>query len=308
MEISFISMKLFLKIAKLLAILILTVSIILISASFLLKDKVGFIILKSINKNLSTKLEVSSYKLSFLKKFPKASLELKNVLVHSSPDFNSSSFGGINTDTLLSARIVSLEFKLTDILKGNYTIESISAKSGKVNFFTDTTGMVNYDISIKNSKTGNEVTVIDLEKISLTDINAYYNNLGAHLIIAGPIKTGRLKSKITGNIIDFTAGTEIKINRFDLYNFKLGRAIPAKLDITLQSSKNEIAFKKSVMHIDNYDIDLEGTVISGNMLDLTLSGHNLDIRRILNYMPENFLRYINDYDLSLIHISEPTRR
>lgn len=298
MEISFISMKLFLTIAKLLAILILTVSIILISASFLLKDKVGFIILKSINKNLSTKLEVSSYKLSFLKKFPKASLELKNVLVHSSPDFNSSSFGGINTDTLLSARIVSLEFKLTDILKGNYTIESISAKTGKANFFTDTAGHINYNISVKNQGSGNEVTVIDLQKISISDINAYYNNLGAHLIIAGPIKTGRLKSRISGNIIDFTAGTEIKINRFDLYNFKLGRAIPAKLDITLQSSKNEIAFKKSVMHIDNYDIDLEGTVISGNMLDLTLSGHNLDIRRIRNYMPENLLRYINDYDLT----------
>ena len=291
-------MKLFLLIAKLLALLILTVSIILISASFLLKDKVGFIILKSLNKNLSTKLEVGSYKLSFLNKFPKASLELKNVLVHSSPDFNSSSFGGINTDTLLSARIVSLEFKLTDILKGNYTIESISAKTGKANFFTDTTGHINYNISVNNSGSGNEVTVIDLQRISISDINAYYNNLGAHLIISGPIKTGRLKSRISGDIIDFTAGTEIKINRFDLYNFKLGRAIPAKLDITLQSSKNGIAFKKGVMHIDNYDIGMEGTVNSGDMLDLTLSGHNLDIGRIRNYLPENLLRYIKDYDLT----------
>lgn len=220
-EISLNSMKLFLKIAKLSAILVLTVSIILISASFLLGDKVGFIILKSINKNLSTKLDVGSYKLSFLKKFPKASLELKNVFVHSSPDFNSSSFGGINTDTLLSAHVVTLEFKLTDLLKGNYTIESISAKAGKANFFTDTTGNINYNISIKHTTQGKDVTIIDLEKISIADINAYYNNLGAHLIISGPIKTGKLKSRISGNIIDFTAGTEIKINRFDLYNFKL---------------------------------------------------------------------------------------
>jgi len=127
-------MKLFLKIGKLVAAFILTVSIILLSASFLLKDKVGFIILKSLNKNLSTKLEVGSFKLSFLKKFPKASLELKNVLVHSSPGFNSASFKGINTDTLLSARYVSLEFRLIDVLKGIYNIESISARSGKANF------------------------------------------------------------------------------------------------------------------------------------------------------------------------------
>jgi hypothetical protein len=75
-------MKIILKIGKLFAILILTVSIILFSASFLLKDKVGFIILKSLNKNLSTKLDVGSYNLSFIRNFPKASLELKNVLVH----------------------------------------------------------------------------------------------------------------------------------------------------------------------------------------------------------------------------------
>jgi hypothetical protein len=67
-------MKIFLKFGKLLAVLILTVSIILISASILLKDKVGFIILKSLNKNLSTKLDVDSYNLSFLKNFPRATL------------------------------------------------------------------------------------------------------------------------------------------------------------------------------------------------------------------------------------------
>ncbi len=291
-------MKLFLKIAKLSAILIMTVFILLISASFLLRDKVGFIILRSINKNLSTKLDVGSYKLSFLKKFPKASLELKNVLVHSSPDFNSSSFTGINTDTLLSARLVSLEFKLTDILKGNYTIQSITAKSGKANFFTDTTGHINYNISIKNTSQSNDVTLINLDKISLNDINAYYNNLGAHLVISGPIKTGKIKSRIFGTVIDFTAATEIKINRLDLYDFSLGKAIPAKLDITLQSTKDGITFKKAVIHIDTYEIGLVGTVFSGNLLDLALTAHNLDIAKLRNYLPEKFLRVITDYDLS----------
>jgi hypothetical protein len=291
-------MKLSLKIIKLLAILILAVTVILVTASLLLKDKVGFIILHSINKNLSTKLDVGAYKLSFLKKFPKASLELKNVVVHSSPDFNSSAFGDINTDTLFAARLVSLEFKITDILKGNYTIQSISAKSGEANFFTDTTGHINYNISVKNSGSGNEVTLINLEKISITDIKAYYNNLGAHLIIAGPIKSGKLKSRIYGNIIDFTAGTDIKINLFDLYNFKLGKPVPAKLDITLQSTKEGITFKKGVMHIHNYEIGVDGTVLSGNLLDLNLTAHNLDIARIRNYLPERLLTSLTDYELS----------
>ena len=59
-------------------------------------------------------------------------------------------FNGINTDTLLAAKFVSVEFKITDIIKGNYNIERISAKTGKMNFFTDTSGLVNYDISCQN--------------------------------------------------------------------------------------------------------------------------------------------------------------
>ena len=291
-------MKLFLKIARLFAVLILTVSIILISASFLLKNKVGFIILKSLNKNLSTKLDVGSYRLSFLRKFPKASLELKDVLVHSSPDFNSAAFKGINTDTLLSARLVSVEFKITDILKGIYTIERIGARDGKANFFTDTTGHVNYNISVKNSGSVSNETTIDLERINLSDINAYYNNLEAHLILNGAIKSGKLKSRISGNNIDFTAGSEIQINRFQLFSFIINKPIEAKLDLILQSSKSGIKFKKGIIHIDNYDFGIDGFVSTDNILDLNLTGNNLDIAKIRYYLPEKYYKLVADYDPS----------
>jgi hypothetical protein len=295
-------MKLFLKIGKLLAILIFTVSIILISASFLLKDKVGYLILKSINKNLSTKLDVGSYNLSFLREFPMASLELKDVLVHSSPGFNSAEFHEINTDTLLAARFVSVEFRLTDILKGNYTIERIVARIGKANFFTDTTGKVNYNISYRSNTAGGNETLVDLQRINLSGIKTYYNNLEAHLIISGDIKSGKLKSRISGNNIDFTSGAEIQINFFQLFNFITNKSIGVRLDLALLSSKSGIKFKKGTLHIDNYDLGIEGFVSADNILDLSVTGHNLDITRIRNWMPDKYLKQIADYDPSGIII------
>lgn len=291
-------MKLFLKIGKLLAILILTVSVILISASFLLKDKVGFIILRSLNKNLSTRLEVGSYRLSFLKKFPRASLELHDVVVHSSPGFNSREFSGINTDTLLSSRSVTLDFKLTDILKGNYTIERIGARAGKANFFTDSAGRVNYNISVnKNGATGNQ-TVIDLKRINLSGINSYYNSRLAHLIIKGTIKTGRLKSRISGSNIDFTAGTEMQINGFQLFNYSTPKPVAARLDLELQSSKNGIRFRKGILHIEKYDLGITGFVASDNMLDLDVTGTGIDLSTIKDWLPEKYLKKVSDYDPS----------
>jgi hypothetical protein len=291
-------MKLFLKIGKLIAVFILAVSIILVAASFLLKDKVGYIILRSLNKNLSTKLEVESYRLSFLRRFPNASLELKNVLVHSTHDFDSHAFRNINTDTLLSSRSVSVEFRITDIIKGVYTIERIGAKSGRANFFTDSTGHVNYNIYIKNNSPGGAQTLIDLKRIDVTDINAYYNSLSAHLIISGPIKKGRLKSRITGSNIDFTGATEIQISRFQLFNFKTDKVINARLDVDLLSSKIGIRFRKGTLAIDNFDFGIQGLVASDNNLDLIVTGHNLDLSKIRNYLPEKYLKMVSDYNPS----------
>ncbi|MCX6254350.1 MAG: hypothetical protein NTV31_07725 [Bacteroidia bacterium] len=291
-------MKLTLKILKLFAILIITVSIILFSASFLLQDKVADILLKSINKNVSTTLDIGSFKLSFLTKFPKASLELKDVVVHSSSGFNSDAFKGINTDTLLTARAISVEFRITDILNGIYDIQRISARDGKINLYTDTAGLVNYDIKVKNSGPGGEDLTIDLERINLNNIKTYYNNLATRLIINGLIKNGRLKSRISGSDIDFTAGSEIQIEYLQLYNTKITKTIVAKLDLNLQSSKTGILFKKGTLKIKDYNFGLDGIISSDKMLDLNFTGQNIDIAKIMDYLPEKYLKLVSEYDPS----------
>ncbi len=185
-----------------------------------MQDKVAAIILKSLNANISTKLQVGTFRLSFLSKFPRASLELRDVLVHSSPNFNSAAFSGINTDTLLAARNVSVEFKYTDILRGNYTIERIRARGGKMNFFTDNEGRVNYDISKGIRKPESDVFTIDLKKIYLAGIRAYYNHRGSQLIINGVVRKGILKSRIHGDNIDFNASADIQVDSIQLYSYK----------------------------------------------------------------------------------------
>ena len=291
-------MKLELKILKLLAILIFTVSLILFSASVFMQDKVADIILKSLNNNISTKLHVGSFRLSFLKKFPKASLDLKDVLVHSSSDFNSAAFAGINTDTLLAARIVSVAFRITDILRGNYTIERIRAKDGKVNFFTDAEGKVNYDISVKNEKPGADDFTINLEKINLAEIRSYYNNLATRLIIHSIVKKGTLKSRIKGDKIDFTAGGELQIDSLQLYNTKIIKTITTDIAVNLQKSKSGIQFKKGNLRMENYDFGLGGFISSDNIYDINIAGHNIDISKIRNYLPEKYLKMVAEYDPS----------
>ena len=60
------------KIFKLFLLLIASVSILLISLSFILSDQVAEIIIGSVNRNISTKISIGTFRLSLLKKFPLA--------------------------------------------------------------------------------------------------------------------------------------------------------------------------------------------------------------------------------------------
>jgi hypothetical protein len=263
-----------------------------------MQDKVAEIMIKSFNSKISTKLDVGSVRLSFLRKFPKASLELKNVLVHSSHSFNSEAFPGINTDTLLAAKLVSVEFKITDILRGNYNIERVGVRSGILNLYSDTAGFVNYDISAKTAKTDNEVFTIDLHRIYLTDIKSRYINRATQLIINGIIKNGKLKSRISGGNIDFTADAEMQINRFHLYNTNITKSVTAGIDLILVKSERGILFKKGTISIESYDFGLDGSISSENVLDLNLTGNNIDIGKIKQYLPDKYLNIASEYNPS----------
>lgn len=291
-------MKPVLKIFKIFAILLLTVSVLLFSASLLLQDKVASIILNSLNKSISTKIDVGNVRLSFLKKFPKASLELKDVIVWSSSDFVKTGFKGINTDTLLAAKNVSVEFKITDIIKGNYNIESVGAKNGKMNFFTDYAGFINYNISVNKESSGSDVFTINLEKIDLSEIKLYYNNLATKLIINGKAKSGKIKSRISGQNIDFTTKTELEIYSFQLFNTIITRTINAGLDLSMLKTKEGIKFNKSVMAIEDFTFRLDGFVSSDNLLNLNVIGEDINLDKIRKYLPEKYLNFASEYDPS----------
>ncbi len=289
-------MKILSKIFKILAILVLSILVILFTAARLMEDRVADVILKSLNHNVSTKLHVGAFRLSFLSKFPKASLELRNVLVSSSPNFNSAQFRGISTDTLLAAKNVSLEFKITDIIIGNYTIERMRAKTGKANFLTDTTGMINYDVKVRSDKASPSTFIIDLQNIYVSDIKCYYNNLATKLIIYGVVNKGVLKSRIYGDYLRFIAEGKLQIDSLSLYNVKINKKIESDADIDLDKTKNGITFRKSNFKIDNYDFGVEGFISADNIYDLRVTGHNIDISKIRKYVPDKYFSMVSGYD------------
>ncbi len=278
-------------------VLILSVFILLFSAAYLMQDRVSGIILSTLNKTIATRIVVGSMKLSFLRSFPRASVELKDLLVHSSAGFNSGDFTGIGGDTLLFAGSAFMIFHPIDIFRGNYNIETITARSGIVNLFSDRSGKVNYDVSSENRSDTAEVS-INLESINLNDMRAGYLNQASGFGINGVVRNGKLKSRIKGRNIDFITRSDVDIDSIIFENTTITHPIKADVDLNLQSNSDGVSFGKSRLIIDDFDFGIEGTISSGNLYDLKVTGNEIDIKGFMNYLPEKFLEKASAYDPS----------
>lgn len=280
---------------KLLAFLII-IAASMAAAAFLMQDEAGKIILSGLNRSISTRVDVRHLRLSFLRRFPKASFELSNVLVHSSTGFDKAAFG-INSDTLLFAESVSLELRLTDALRGNYIIESVTARNGILKLLTDREGKVNYEISSSDT-TSDDDTYIDLRKTVLENMLVSYRNLATEVSIRGNTGKVSLRSRIKGSAIDFNATGEFMLHEFILSNARTSLPVQTKFDVDLRSDEKGVKFNDGILEIDDYRLGLNGIISSDNILDLNITGRNIEIASFRKLLPGSIAAYISKYNPS----------
>ncbi len=288
-------MKFLKKKLKIAGLLILSSVVVLFALSLALQDRVAGVIIETLNRNISTKIEIGSYRLSLLKKFPKAFFELKNIVVYSSPDFNRKEFKGINTDTLLAAEAASVDFKMIDLLRGVYTFKTITVRSGNLNLYTDSTGKYNYSFTKKVIDDYEGRVRLNLERINIADVRLLYHDLRVDLIIRCILTNGRLKSRIRGSNIDFDGNSEVLFNSISLGKTSFNHHFLARMDVGLNKNDKGIFFRKSVMSFDKQDIKLTGFISEDNYLDLSISGKQIDISRAFHYLSDNYRNLFTEY-------------
>lgn len=289
-------MKLVSKILKTFAFVISGIMAVMFVAAMLVQDKVADIILMSLSNNISTRFETGSVKLSFIRRFPKASLDLKDVTVRSSPGFDKKCFGKTDTDTLLAARSVSMEFRVWNIINGYYNIERIGVRNARLKILTDTSGMVNYEIRTVNPAAAGNDLVINLDGIRLSNVITLYDNRATKLLISGIMENGRIKSRITGNNIDFTGKGDLKIEMFSLHDFRISKTINSGVNVILNKSDEGIRFERSSLVFDDNKLSMEGFVSADNDLDISVKGENIDIANLKGYLPDSFLEKVTEYN------------
>jgi len=263
-------------------------------AVVIFRDDIFAFVETTINNRITTKTRVGTYSFSVLKRFPRASVKLSDVTLLSSSGFDKSQFANYNADTLLYAGSVTLEFRLTDLLKGIYRIENASVSDGKLNLLTDSTAGINYQISTGSGK-NNGSGRFDLNRIVLRNISALYINRSTSLGISGTIDNAKLRSVIKGSVIDFICSAGLSLNRFELYKTRINAGADVSLDINMQSSDTSVIFRKGTLKLEGYSFDLSGFIHPGRDILLKITGKNIDLAGVRKYIPAIYGERIRNY-------------
>jgi hypothetical protein len=252
-------------------------------------DNLKVFVMEQINERLDSKVDVEEITVRVFHKFPNTSIQLKNVTVWSTHNFNTRSFNGPGADTLLNAKSINVSFNLLSLLQKKYNIRQLEIKEGVLHLYTDLEGEVNYQIFSRDKQKQKEVSQVNMSSLRITDFYLVINNQVKQLVSSGTLKridlNGRFSKRNTQLKGSLSGWLDEISNKEILY--ASNREIEADLNLDVRDSLYTI--KSGQLQLDRIVADMDGQFIlhqgSGVEIDLFAAARNLEIHEVLDLLP-----------------------
>jgi len=275
-----------------------TIAAILILGSllaFMYKDKVKNLVVESLNKNLTAKIEVEDISFSFISAFPYASVEFKNIKAGEAKEF-------ATTGTVMNANSLKLLFDLTSIFSDNYELEKIVIKDASFNLQVSEDGETNYNIWKSNSTTGKGFQ-LKLQQVEFQNVNVLYYNVAKEQDLSFLILDGKLKGDFGSD--NYFLVTEGKLESasvvIDKIRYLSNTNCELQLSLDVDKKSGKYTFKESALKLAGLTLQLNGTVTDYDEytdMNLAVSSPGADLPALLSVIPEKYTSGSGQYNYS----------
>ncbi|MGB5437510.1 MAG: AsmA-like C-terminal region-containing protein [Maribacter sp.] len=290
------------KLLKIVAVVLLVIVGILIAVPFILEAKIGDILKNNVNNNVNATMDFSEAKLSLIRSFPNAEVDLKGVSL-----INKAPFAG---DTLFAANSVVLKMGIGELFKSSgeaIAIKSLIVDGALLNVKINAEGNASYDIGKSTEgETSNEVSsegfTLDLQSYEINSSKVIFDDLeGGITLVVDEIQhkgTGDLslsKSEFettTEALVSFTMDSTTYLNKNKV-------KLDALIGVDLQEDK--YTFLKNEAMVNQLPLVFEGFVkLNDNdqEVDITFKTPSSDFKNFLAVIPEEYSKNIENVKTS----------
>jgi len=254
------------------------------------QDKAVPVIVDQLNQYLLTPVDVGDIQLSFIERFPQASLKLSDVTAMGSD-------AAVKADTLFHLKEVYLTFNLIDWYNGNYVLNHVEAHNGFLHLNKRKNGAINYrfiDTSLTTQSTG--TFQLDLNRILLEQVRVAYVDDFNHEHF--DIEAHRFSAK--GSFSDQQQAVALygssTIHHFQIgeLNYLAGERVFIDAGLEFNPDLDFYQISRGILKLkDTYELTLNGK-IKGREIDLIASAESLDIEALPTLLPGAIAKPIAD--------------
>lgn len=262
-----------------------------ITVGYFYGDSIQKIAINELNKNLKTKVNIENIDISFLENLPYVSIILDNVYVESVKGKSNYSFKDINTDTLLFAEKLSLNFNLFKAIKNDYDLNKVVIENGKLNIFIDKSGIDNYHLWNSKKQEKETQVNINLKEIILNNIYLKFNDKSNNTESYCHVNKLKLSGKFSSDSITSQANLDMKV--LYLFNEKNKYISDLSINSKMNFSSNPEQFKiySGSTNIKKQEFYFSGCYIfkEDRLKDVKINGNNHEIPVLATLIPEKFV-------------------
>ncbi|MBU8893687.1 MAG: AsmA-like C-terminal region-containing protein [Bacteroidales bacterium] len=257
-----------------------------ISVSIIFEDEVSQYLVEELNEYLLSEIEVGEINFTVLKKFPKATLEFKDVIAFTKKGYEGE-IRGINTDTLFYAGNIYVQMSLANVFSKNYNISSLSFDQGKINLFTDKYGNPNYIFWKKKSEEQNKNFSLDLNEVKIINSEIVYCNDATDLLFITHADRIDFEGNFSRQNYLMKIKSGLTIRELSVKNTKYLENKKVKTKIELDIINDLINIKHGSLVLQNLKFDVNGNIEKSESAktDLLISGKNMHLPSFINNLP-----------------------
>ena len=266
--------------------------IILINIPILFENKITQKIKWAATDAVHAKVDFEKIKLSLFRSFPQLNIELKNLSLTGTDDFDNSK--------LLTSDQLSISVNISSLWSNDgLIISSIKLKHPSINILVNKFGKSSWDISKTKTSPGagtasdKKRSIINLEKIEISDASLSYQNESSPLSFALLNGNFELSGAFNGNSSKLRISGQADSLNLDSNGSRYISNMKIAIKGNLQSDFDKKTFKilQNELLINKLPIELQGVFSfaeKASLFDLTFKSPTSSLGDLLGFIPEKY--------------------
>ncbi len=273
--------------------------------SLVFKDDITGLLIRELNKQIVTKIEVEEIKFSLLRKFPNASVELRQVVIHPPETFHEENREDPGYDTLLYAKHLFLEFNTKDVIHKTFRIKRIHADRGSLFLKVNRDGVPNYTFWVKDNDAAADTMNISLQNLKFSNLHITVVNRVNDFYFAGFSESTRLKGDFSSSNYQLQVTGDPFVNQLSLDDIQYITGRNCRIDLQMSVDQKQYTIERGNIEVSGMPFVTHGsfTTDDNRKLDLMIRGEDLNLASVIMHLPaaqqERFSNYAMNGDLDV---------